>query len=126
MGIMRVKRSGNRAQEDKYRIRCTGERSKGLMYDVISATNWTLMTGGGFLTTNHFDAAGWCTWSIITCGEKVWAYQEPKSNPRDEESASRAYIEIAKASDQWTQKTEDELPKIAFSRSICLKPGTLL
>ena len=90
------------------------------MSDLLRATTWALIPGGGFSTNHHCDAAGqYC--------EKVSAYQEPNLNPRDDVSASRGYIETAKAyADQWTQKTEDELPKTAFSRSICTVPGTLL
>ena len=96
--------------------------------DVGRARRWALASGNTFYTYPHYDAAGFCTWSMLSTGTKVWSYLRPKVH--DEAStteASQTILQLAgAAATSESTSAPEEIPKLATAHNLFLTPGTLL
>lgn len=95
-------------------------------YDLLTYRRWVLLSGGGFVTWPHYDAAGFCTWTLLTCGAKLWGYVLPKKEGITTSEASKIYLEMAQAMDLYYGSPETDVPHLADIFNLLLTPGTLL
>ncbi|KAI0747473.1 hypothetical protein BC629DRAFT_920579 [Irpex lacteus] len=94
--------------------------------DIDKWRRWLLLTTAMFFTWPHHDASGLCTWMLLTCGLKIWCYIVPKDLADNPTEASKAYIELIRASNHIALPTEELLPGIAEVYIVFLEPDVLL
>ncbi len=109
-------------------IRCSSNGRPTDDRDISRSRRWALLSARGFYTHSHTDAGGFCTWTMLTCGGKVWGYVYPKGHfdPTNCRQASAAYIHLTDAADYLNGTPEVDLQQCAIVRNIILAPGTLL
>ena len=97
-------------------------------HDVNRARRWALASQHTFFTYPHYDASGFCTWSMITTGTKVWSYISlDVSKTRTLQEASQQSINLASAAATTDSVDAPEVfPKLATAHNLFLTPGTLL
>ena len=96
--------------------------------DVYRARTWALASGHTFYTYPHYDGAGFCTYSLLTTGTKVWSYLVMSGNLGvGTREASKANIKLANACGP-TEYTSapDIVPNLATPSNVFLTPGTVL
>lgn len=96
--------------------------------DIQRSRRWCLASGHTFFTYPHYDAAGFCTWSMVTTGTKVWSYLRPDlGDNTSTREASKIILRLVKASIT-TESVEapEAIPKVATPHNLFLTPGTLL
>ena len=100
--------------------------TQGARKNIETTRNWMSITGSGFVSTNHINMGGWCTWSIVAVGQRIWAYVLPKQHLLDEERASNVYIDLFQALKQWESNGRDTFTELGHSQSISLHPGSIM
>ena len=97
-------------------------------HDVNHAQRWGLTSQHTFFTYPHYDTSGFCTWSMITTGTKVWSYISLNvSETRTLQEASQQSINLASvAATTESVDAPEVIPKLATAHNLFLTPGTLL
>lgn len=65
-----------------------------VLYDVIRAKTWDLLTHGGFVTYIHHDADGQLTWTTCRSGAKIWFIIRPKASEERKAKSMKALFSL--------------------------------
>ena len=95
---------------------------KVILYDVIRAKSWDLLTHAGFATYIHHDADGQMTWVTCRSGAKLWFIIHPKAS----EERKRKTIEELFTLYDTLLPDSGEVPNDFKVSVVLLEPGQIL